>query len=458
MISFVDRKSELEALERSFATAGASFFVLYGRRRLGKTALLREFASSRPGVYYVGDRMTEKDNLRFLSRTMAHALGEDTMAVAEYPDWYALLAAFDRFRPAGKTYLILDEYQYLVQAQPALSSILQKWWDEHWQHQEMMLILCGSVTSMMYRETLAASSPLYGRRTGQWLLEPLRFKDFSLIIPGVTGVERLKLWSLVGGVPHYASLASSKTDFEQAFADLVLSRDGALFTEAKFLLQEEIAVPSVYWSLLHAIGNGVTRISELGARLALPGNQLTRYLGVLGDLRIVARQVPVTEVNAAKSKRGTYQITDPFLRLWFGCVAPYESLLELGRIPEARQLMGGTLDGHFAWAFEGVCRQLVEDLVGEPEIVRAGRYWDRQREIDVVAVNEKAQPVLAAACKWTARPVDCRVLQELREKVHALWPDRAADIELAIFCPGGFTQELVDAAQGSRVRLISSFG
>ncbi|MBI4864632.1 MAG: ATP-binding protein [Candidatus Riflebacteria bacterium] len=448
MNDFVDRRDELEALRKAFEAPGASLFILYGRRRLGKTALLREFASSLPGVYYVADRLTEADNLRFLSAAMAESLREPSLALAEYPDWYALLAAYDRVRPRAKSYLVIDEYQYLAQGQPAISSILQKWWDTGQKHRNMLLVLCGSVTSLMYKETLSSSSPLYGRRTGQWLLEPLRHRDIVRFFPHLDAEELISMWALVGGVPHYARLAGPCGRFETALRELVLSRDGPLFAEAKYLLQEEVSAPNVYGSLLHAIGSGVSRVSELGSRLRLPASHLTRYLTALRELRIVAREVPITEEDPVKSKRGTYHLVDPFLRLWFGCVAPFESLLEFGRIDEARRGMQSRLDGHMAWAFERICRQYVENRSHEIGGVRIGRYWDRNVELDVVAVDEAGRPVLAGECKWSSRPATRDDLLLLQKKVQQIWPEHAARVRLAFFSRSGFDRSARSGSVG----------
>lgn len=451
-MNFFDRQDELRALAAAYREPGGSLFILYGRRRLGKTTLLRRFAQGRPAVYHMADRAAEADARRFLAASMARGLSEPTLGQAEYPDWYALLSAYERFRPAQKSVLILDEYQYLAEVQPGFSSFLQRWWDEHWKSAPVMIVLCGSALSMMYRETLSRSSPLYGRRTGQWLLRPLRFKDVARFFEGRPAREVAALWSLTGGVPYYAELAAARSSFRKALRELVLSRNGPLYSEARFLLQEEVTRPNVYWSLLHAIGSGVCRISELSGCLGTPSNQLTRYLSVLQDLGLVVREVPVDEKNPARSKKGLYHIADSFLHLWFGCVAPYESLLEFGRIDEAENSMSERLMHHQAWAFERICRQGVEDLASRFGAVRVGRFWDRQTEIDVVAVDADNRPVFAGECKWRRRPLGLNALREHRGKVQRTWPD--ASPRLGLFSGGGFTSALQRKAAEQGVLLF----
>jgi AAA+ ATPase superfamily predicted ATPase len=442
MNSFFDRDRELESLGRSFESSGASLYVLYGRRRLGKTTILRRFAEGRPGVYHMADRSTETDAIRLLSQSMAHGLGVPDFARPAYATFADLLTAFDRARPEGRSYLILDEYQYLCEVQPALSSILQRHWDSTWQNSRLMVVLCGSVMSMMFKETLARSSPLYGRRTGQWLLRPMRFTEVSAFFAGRSPRERLRLWAISGGVPRYAELVASHRDFATALRACALAKDGPLYGEARLLLRDEVTTPNVYWSVLHAIASGANRISEIAGRVGLPANQLTRYLAALADMGLVQRHVAVTERAPEKSKRGLYQLEDVFLRLWFGCIAPFESLLEFGRVERTEELMRDRLARHLAWAFEEACRQHVEDRLDSLGAVRVGRHWSRSEEVDVVAVDEAGDVVLAGECKWSSRPVSVAVIEALRRKVEATWPERADRIRLAVFSAAGFSQAL----------------
>jgi AAA+ ATPase superfamily predicted ATPase len=456
MNRFVNRVSEIESLNAVFSRPGAALYVLYGRRRMGKTTLLRHFVENHPGgVYHVADRAAEPDAIRLMAASMASALNEPTLESSEFKDWYSLFAAYDRVRPAGKSYLILDEFQYLCEVQPAFSSIIQRWWDEHWSRQDLMVVLCGSVISMMYKETLSRSSPLYGRRSGQWLLRPLRLPHVAALYSCLNPRASVELFTLTGGVPRYAELCTGFADFSCALDALVLLKGGPLYDEARFLLQDEVTVTNVYWSLLHAIGCGASRISEIAGRLGLPANQLTRYLSALQDLGFIRREVSITEPDPSKSKRGIYRIDDPFLRLWFGCVASYESLLEFGRISDARRLMAPRLATHQAEVFEGVCRQFVEDRLAEVGAIRVGRYWDRTAEIDVVAVGDDGAVVLAGECKWMDGQVGVGVLEDLRLKAVKLWPDRIGPMTLAVFSGGGFTDELQETAMtDARIKLI----
>ena len=442
MNKFHDRRREFESLERSFASGAAALYILYGRRRLGKTTLLRRFAAGKPGVYHMADRSSEADAIRMLSESMALAFGDASFAKPRYEGFGDLFTAFDRMRPRTRSYLILDEYQYLCEVQPALSSILQRHWDSTWARESVMVVLCGSVMSMMYRETLARSSPLYGRRTAQWLLGPMRFCEVTAFYSGRSPLEQLRLWALSGGVPRYAEIVAAHRDFASALRAAVLAKDGALYAEARMLLHDEVTTPNVYWSILYAVASGANRISEIAGRVGLPANQLTRYVAALSDMGLLRRQVSVTEANPEKSKRGLYRLDDTYMRLWFGCIAPFESLLEFGQVQQVEKLMQERLARHLASAFEDVCRQHVEDRLDEIGAVKVGRFWDSHDEIDVVAVDGEGVVALAGECKWSRRPISIEVGESLRRKVERLWPDTYERIRLAIFSAGGFTAAL----------------
>lgn len=452
---FFDRDYEVRALQRDYQKPGGSLFVLYGRRRVGKTALLRKFASTDTGmpcVYHMADRTVARTARSSLARSMADALGEPTLAGAEFSDWPQLFHAFDRFRSERKTVLILDEYPYLVEAEPAFSSILQKTWDQHWKNESVMLVLCGSALSMMHRETISSAGPLFGRRTGQLLLRPLRFGDTLPFYADTEPDQMVQFYGVAGGVPHYVELAAQYRTWQEALEGLAMRPDGPLFPEAKFLLQEEVTKPHLYADLLRVISSGANRISEIAGRLAMPANKITRYLSVLQDLSLIERQVPVTEKNPNISKRGIYETTDPFLRLWYGCLAPIQPLLEFRRFSDAWQAIEKQLMSHQAWCFERICREFVSAKADRWNLARVGKYWDRTCEIDVVGFDLRHRVRFVAECKWSRRPVGENVLAALKRKAQQLWPKEFSKMSFALFSRGGFSPGFT--SPNSRTELI----
>ncbi|MEA3548964.1 MAG: ATP-binding protein [Thermodesulfobacteriota bacterium] len=457
MNNFINRNSELSQLKTLYQKQSGQLVILYGRRRLGKTTLLREFCGDKSHCYYMADKAGEQSQKKSLALAMATALQEPLLQSAEYPEWYDLFAAFDRFRPKNtKIVLILDEYQYICQTQPAFSSFIQKWWDEHWQHEEVMLILCGSVTSMMYRETMAQSAPLYGRASAQILLTPLRYNHLKDFFPGRIEEELIKLYSLGGGVPRYLELLQSYQNFTEALQELVLNRSGLLYHEARYLLHEEISSPNTCWSILQVLGGGTGRISEIGSKLGLPANQLTHYIELLRDLYLVYREVPVLEKNPARSKKGFYQVADPFLRLWFGSIYPYDSFLEFGQAALIMERLNPLIQNHIAFCYEQLCRDFVKNNFAVFGCLKVGRQWARNYEIDVAGVNTDFRLNIVGECKWSHKKVGLSVFRKLQNKIKDNKLPLAPDCQFLLFSKAGFTKDLGRAAERDKNLLLIS--
>ncbi len=447
-ICFVDREAELAELERLYTQPGAQLVVVYGRRRLGKTALLKQFAEGKPAVYYMADRGGVQSQRDAMARAMGVCLDEPLLATAHFPDWYALFEAFDRVRPAdAKLVLMIDEYQYLCQAEKAFSSYVQKWWDEHWQRDSILIVLCGSVTSMMYRETLASASPLYGRSAGHILLRPIPFQHIQSFCEDATQEALVERYALCGGVPRYLELLGTFPSLEVGLREGVVNPLSPLYREARNLLMDEVDVPNTCWSMLEAIAGGARRISEIASRLKLPANQLTRYLDLLRDLYIVRREVPVLEKNPGKSKKGIYVMTDAFLALWFGCIYPYESLFEFGRVDEGLARVRPLLDRHIEATFEALCRDYVREHVADFDCVRVGRQWGAHYEIDVAGVNRNGSLGVAGACKWSTRKVGLSVLRGLERTVSQQGLVTSRRLQWILFSRSGFSEDLEQAAR-----------
>jgi len=320
-----------------------------------------------------------------------------------------------------------------------------------------MLILCGSVTSMMHRETLSASAPLYGRASASILLKPLQFSFLGEFFDkSEDTVGLVEFYSLCGGVPRYINLARNYASHMEALEELVLSPEGILYSEAKNILRDEISVPNVCWSILNAIASGSTRISELGSRLSLPANQLTRYIDLLIDLQLVRRMVPVLEANPHKSKKGVYSVCDPFFRLWFGTIYPYESFLEMGNSKLVLQRIGERLVNHVASCYEDICTENVMSNMQAYGCLRIGRQWAGDYEIDIAGVDEQGRLALAGECKWTGKKVGISLLNELKEKITSNSLPVSDDCRYLLFSKSGFSNDLIEQAKHDSAIVLRS--
>lgn len=446
---FVDRLAELDFLETSWKRPGAQLLVVLGRRRIGKTALLRHFARRHEVVHYVATRLPEAQQLAELGEVVGKAIGDDLLAENGFREWRQVfnLLAGGRQRLA----LILDEYPYLVEASPALSSLIQRTWDESLSAVGSWLVLCGSSVTMMERETLEARAPLYGRRTGQLRLAPLPFSAVRELLSGLGFEDAVRTYAVFGGIPQYLQMLDPARSVSANIRETVLGPGAPLRDEVEFLLRQELVEVRIYFGILAAIAAGREKLGEIVNATHLPQGNVTKYLGVLQSLGLVVREVPVSEVTPEKSKRGLYRIADPFVRFWFRHVRRAWSRLEAGQVEAVLREVEADLDALAAATYEGLCRDLVmAGSVGPGPWDRVGRWWNRLDEIDVVAYGGKGR-LLVGEAKWSRRPVGNNILTELQEKVERSGLGAGASgVTFALFSRSGFTAAMTAAAKARK--------
>ena len=358
---FHDREEELAFLRGHSERPGAGLVVLYGRRRVGKTELLREFAHDRRAVFYVAEMGSAADQRASFSARVFETLGEASLSGTTFPSWEAALRFLADRAAKDRLLVVLDEFPYLVDSDRTLPSILQRAWDGALKRSRIFLVLCGSSVGVMEREILGARNPLYGRRTGQWRLDPMGPREAGLFFRGSPPDGRIEAWAVAGGVPAYLeALAGGKTLRENVLR-AVLSRGAPLFDEVRFLLLQELRDPRTYFSLLRAMAAGNTRPNEIAQAAGLADRGVaSRYLETLRDLQLVERVYPVTEMRPEKSRKGRYRIADSFVRFWFRFVMPNRSALEAGEAESVYdRKIAPAFEDFVAPAFEEAARRFV---------------------------------------------------------------------------------------------------
>lgn len=470
---FVDRERELAHLETMWASDGAELVIVYGRRRVGKTELLRRFADGKPHAFWTATLTSEAMLRRSFTETLWRARQERSHGgerPAEpgtsggrpgfvYDDWEAAIAAIAEIAAEQPFLVIIDEYPYLVDAVPGISSILQKLWDERLRHSRVTLVLCGSSIGMMERETLAYGAPLYGRRTGQIHLGPLPLAATAALVSRYDVSAAVETHAVFGGIPAYLRRLDDRRSLLDNIETLVLDPDGILHPEPEFLLREELREPRNYFGILQAIAGGRTRVNDIAQAVGLERPSISPYLATLRSLGLIERRVPITEKNPAKSRRGIYRVRDPFLRFWFRFVGPRRAMLEARALAATRREIEAQLPQFVGTAFEDMARDWLLRDVGDREIEdpieRIGSWWEADREVDVVAVRTRS--LLIAECKWTSRPVGGNVLDELR-KVAAPLVEAYPELEpvYILFSRSGFTPDLEAHTRHADTRLVTA--
>ena len=450
---FVNRTKELHYLQTLWQQQRPQMVVLYGKRRVGKTALIRQFIQDKPSVYYLADKGSAQDQLLSLGRRIGDYFHDSVLMDYGFRKWEDL---FRYLREKVTTPLIMaiDEYPYLTERDAATGSYFQKGWDEYLRDVPIYLILCGSSIAMMESETLSYKAPLYGRRTGQLLVAPMRFEEARLFFEGWSFDAFLQLYAVVGGMPAYLTLFQPYREIEQAIFEQILPTTTFLHNEIPFLLREELREPRVYMAILQAISHGKHRQSEIANAVGMDAHGIQKYLGVLKFLRFIQRITPVTEENPEKSKKGLYHLDDPFVRFWFLYVAMYRSELALGNFAYvlAKYRDGGVhLEAH---AYEVYAQDWI--VRNSPFVLqRVGKWWDKSIEIDLVALNTGEDMILFGEVKWSRKPIGIDILHALQEKSnHVIWGSPNRKNLYILFSRSGFTPACSSAAKAASVILV----
>ncbi len=462
MKQFVDREQEMETLQNEYERDGSALVVLYGRRRVGKTTLISEFIKDKKALFFLASEEAESQNRNAFKEKAAEFIDSDLLRNADIKSWDILFKAIMDTPFESKPVIVLDEFQYLGKANLAFPSIFQRIWEEILKDKSVMVILCGSLISMMESQTLAYGSPLYGRRTAQIRLKQIPFAYYHNFFPGKSRKELIELYAITGGVPKYIELFSEDKDIYGAIQKCVLNRSGYLYDEPYFLLQQEVSEVGSYFSIIKAIAVGNTKLSSISALLEVKATSLTKYLKTLIDLDILEREVPITEENPEKSKKGLYKIKDNYLRFWFAFVYPNMSFIESGHGSVVmNKIRKSLVKNHIAFAYEDVCREQMWELnakgVWPFNFTKLGRYWDSKIEIDIAALDPEGKNLILGECKYWTDPVGVSVFRDLEAKTDTVtWERKNRKVWYVLFSASGFTDELKKLAQSREDLLLCS--
>jgi len=454
-MNFINRTNELNTLNKEYQENRFSFVVIYGRRRVGKTRLISEFIKNKKSIYFLADTQTEKLNIQRFSKSVSQFLKDDFINNIEFNNWETVFEyIFKQLNLNKKIIIVVDEFQYLAQINPATASVFQRIIDETLQHKNCMLILCGSIISLMYKHTLTYTSPLYGRRTAQIKLQPLSFLDFSDHYKDISKIRCVELYSILSGVPKYMELFNLDDDIYKAIESNIFNPNSFLYQEPRFLLNEELSTHTTYFSILKIIAEGTHKLGNISSKIGSKNKNITSFLDKLRDLEIIYRDVPIFETNYEKSKKGLYFFKDHFLRFWFQYVFPNMNVLEMGNDREVISTVKQSFSIFTSYAFEKIAQEIIQKE-SSFQVQKIGRYWDKNLEIDIVAMGEKN--ILFGECKWMNRQVGLKTLYELKEKVKCLKKDYISgkNISYALFSKKGFKDNLLKVADQETTSLYS---
>jgi len=416
MSVFLNRGRELSHLLERYENDSAEFVVLYGRRRVGKSELIDQFLHSATGIHLVAREESKHLQLRRFSADLSAYFKDPFLQKNGFSDWdsffeYLIQHATDR------VVIAIDEFPYLVKEDTSLPSMLQEYWDRRLKKTRIYLILSGSSISTMESATMEYGSPLFGRRTGQILLHPLRFIHVLDYIGDMK--KAVELYAVFGGTPAYIMAADPEWDILKNIEEKVMREDSFLFRDVEFVLRAELVEPRYYFSILFSLAGGNHRIGLICNDTGLSKSIVNKYLSILIDLKLVHRCIPVTEGH--KSRQGLYFLSDNLFDFWFSFVNPHLDMLERGNAP---LVMDQSVRPQFARYvgkhFEAMVMDLFDHINGDGILpfvfTRIASWWHRGEEIDIVCLAENPYRILFCECKWQDGVDAAEVYAGLRRK------------------------------------------
>ena len=421
--TLIDRDREWEALTRIWETPRPELVTVLGRRRVGKSYLLGRFLEQHRGVYYQATRLTETEQLRAFSHAISRTLGETKLGGEfAFDSWTALFDFLARQAEGERLLVVLDEFPYLVEASPALPSLVQAAWDHQLAGTKIKLVLSGSYVSAMKR-LADADQPLFGRRTATLPIAPFSYADTAQFFPRYTPHDRALAYGIFGGLPGDLALLDPTVSLAENVQTHLISPTGRLHDEATHVLDAFLSDAAVHYSILDAIADGNQSWAKITARVGKSSASLSRPLAWLRDMDIISQEIPATVISGGATKLARYTVHDPYIRFWYRVMAP---LIRAGvtaiRSPESvwQAYVAPALDDYMDGIFEQMCRAYVwrsEQLPFLP--TRVGAWWDRsgKAEVDIVAYDTEGN-LLIGECKWGAgRSTDLTQLRQRGELV-----------------------------------------
>ena len=456
---FYCREEELRLMNRRFEKGRFECIVIYGRRRVGKTALINEFCKDKPTIYFSALNASSQENLEALSKAIYTCNNPNTTASPTYHSYDDALDEITAMATQQRLVFVIDEYPYLAKAEKSFSSRLQHIIDHQWQDSKLYLILCGSSMSFMEYQVLGYESPLYGRRTAQFKIQALTYREMTQFHPELELEDQALLYGITGGIPHYINKLDVEGDLDEAILDNLFSTSSYLFEEPENLLKQELREPAIYNSVITAVAGGASRMNEISTKVGLESSICGKYINILLELGILRKETPITEKPGRKT---IYMIDDNFFRFWYRFVPKNMSIISAERMSTVyEQAVKKYYPDYMGLIFEKMCQEYLNRYAKDLPIMLSsiGQWWGtdsaarKEIQIDIVGTAVDGDEFIIGSCKYRNEPIGIDELQLIRSYASVF--RKNGTFYYYIFSKGGFTNSLLEAEKRGEVRLIT---
>lgn len=465
--AFVGRSRELETLDRLWGSSRATFLILYGRRRVGKTRLLAQWLEDHPedGFYWVAEPTSPLSQLRSFSQALMAFMDPEIDIPADFTfsTWELALRQVSTFAQNRRVALFIDEVTYLIDSDPKFVGMLQKVWDRWLSNANIMLAMAGSQMGMMRKHLLDYDAPLYGRATATVELLPLPFGSLREYFPNYSAEDRVSIFSMWGGVPAYWERLEPNQTVMENLRQIILPANAWMVDESRILLQDFITDLHHYVGVMRAVADGQQAMSYISKRTGLSSSKVSFYLSVLRDTGFVVREIPVTQLGT-DSRRGRYSVTDPYLRFFYRYISANQSKLALGQYSSVLDSIEETFPAFIqANTWRELCREWLlrasaNNLIPVP-VEEVGGEWTRNLEIDVAGISKGDKSLVLGNCYWQEAPCGLEAVDELVGDINTILPkdEDVWSIYFSLFSASGWTEEAQEKARG-RIVSVSQRG
>jgi len=446
---FIGRKRELNKLNELYNKTGFQFPVIYGRRRVGKTALINEFIKDKDAIFFTGIESNEQQNLENLSRSI-FSFADVNLENTVFPSFQVALEYVFKLAENQKIILAIDEYPYVAKASKSLASTLQVLIDKNKNNSNLFLILCGSSMSFMENHVLAYKAPLYGRRTAQFKILPFDFFESRNYFKNFSDIDMAVVYGIVGGTPQYLLQMDDNLSLEENIKRCFLDTSSPLFEEPNNLLKQEVREPAIYNAIITAIATGSTKLSEISSKVGEETSACTAYIKNLISLGIVKKETPFAEKS---TKKTLYKIDDNLFRFWYRFIPANIASINRGLADDVYKKISSMISLYMGAVFEDICIQYLWKLRVERrapiEFTDLGRWWGNnaktksETEIDIMGTDSD-NSALFCECKWTNEKVDIGVLNTLIERSKLFHYEK---VNFYIFSKNGFSKGCIEKAE-----------
>ena len=452
------RKDELAYLNELYESNTFEFLIMYGRRRVGKTTILQEFAMNTNAIFFPAREKNDSLNLEDFSKAIQFHF--DHSFIASFKSWE------DAFEYIGhkvtdRTAIIIDEFPYIIEENPSVKSLLQHAIDHNFESKNIFLILCGSSISIMENEIMGRKSPLHDRQTATLKIKPFNYLESSAFFSNYSNLDKILAYGILGGIPRYLEAFDPSKTIEENIASKIIRNGAYLYEEPDNLLKAELRDTNTYNSILSAISSARNRIVDIAAYIHEDRTKVAKYLTILQTLRLVEKRVPCGE--SPKSKKSIYVIKDNFLKFWFRYEFTNNTYYSiLGPKDAANEIMND-ISNFMGDAFEEICKEYVIRQAKQRKLpfipFYIGKWWGTnpflkaQDDVDVLVLDRTQTKAIFIECKFTSNPMPMEEYTDLLNSTKAF--PKIKEQHLCFISKSGFTEPVKKQANLDHAMLLS---